>query len=350
MYAALSDEEHQQLVKVGKVATDGAKYKERGSDSSFGLRSREVARRQSLAVRVGQASRASPAALVGHAVPVDMGSRCDSAIAKAVQTGGENKMDLPAILSSARAVIREDTRIANLAHRQAAQQLAEWKSTRKNDVEASVWQAVPQLLACSSALEAIPNGLQTVMQLRHPTMTSSQCVAQIAAAQHSTNLAAGLDNQWSALHSPILHQDCEVIEETLPSRSRKRPPCYAVGVCLCGESGSRIADFRGKFYNALKLISKRGTVGRDALLKRLLVVKLSREEPAPDDSPWAQSARDCHEGEEGPSVIWWHISAHSLSPYESSFRQCAYVREDARGALIEVQLEVSSLLFKPYVF
>lgn len=169
----------------------------------------------------------------------------------------------------------------------------------------------------------------------------------VASAQRTSNLAKCLEEEWAQLHQPIMHHSCPAIEEADPTPV-SRPLCHTIGLCICGAAGAKLDRMRKGFYNSLKAQSRKGSLGRQLLEDRKLLVKLIGETLQVDESPWAAAMQDdsLDGADQGHLERWWHISSHSFAPYRSTARVCNFRSSSQRNGKEEICLEA---LAKPKI-
>jgi len=342
LYRALPDEEMQRLKKLGDKA------REQGAtslgSSSFGPRSRDIARRQAKQASLGAASQAivttgPPDGTAG----LSMGHMCDVAIREAWQPGRADTGSLPDVLRVARASLRGQLLAQRLPEKRAAEALTQWEAKQGAEVLQNVMDKLPRLGALATALQPQP-GQQPLMSLRIPLERSAAVAQAVHQAARRSNLGSCLQSQWQIVHKPILHDESEQIHEDAPPRA---PACRSLGMCTCGAEGRAMDQMRSKFYKLSKLAFPRQSSSRKLLQDKMVVAKIIPSGAAiEDDSPWAMALQD----EVGPAapqaattaVSFWHIGFTRFSPYGFSFRELTLQHEEHHESGLYYHFEAHS--------
>ena len=328
--------------EIGKAAAEQGRT---AGKSSFGPRTRDVTRQQSRRFLEGPGSSGAapePNALVA----CEVGPRCEVAITEALQHVDSNRVSLPEVLAVARSSLRKQTAIAQFAEKRDETALQQWLVQQQPQVLDEVAKLCPRLSPLRGALECLPSLGGFRVQVKHPLETSARIASWISSTASQSNLPKALDQQWLAMHKPIMHADCPEVPTAaeLPKRKPTRPPCHQVGFCLCGPAGRNRELLRHGFYTALKAVTKTGSPGRTALVDRMLVVKVERGpvDDGAEESPWEAIAASIGGSDVAPTTFeYWHVSTVSFNPYGMTFRPLRFLREELRGATSEHHLEVT---------
>ncbi|CAK0909909.1 unnamed protein product, partial [Prorocentrum cordatum] len=298
-YRELPEAELADLRVVGKHATeqwrDGANGTAVGS--SFGLRAKDVQRALHRQRLEGLASRA--VAIQSEAPVVDTAVLCDSAIASAVVGRSyAEEFDLKEISKSARATLRSELRALKKCDEDSFKCLTEWQRIQKIDAEKTLYETVPGLEICKESIDAVPNCRQHVYTVKHPCELSAASAAVVSNSTSTSNLNKYLEEFWTSLHKPIMHQECRPIGKA--PKAPIKPPCYTVG-------------------------------------SRKLFLHLVGESPL-EESPWRAA---CGEQSQPVLDVWWHISAHSLDPFRGTYRFLDFCSAEERSGVEEVLLKAT---------
>ena len=276
-----------------------------------------------------------------------MGSRCERAIVQARQTCGAHEASLPKLLSVARSCLQHDISSQRFFRRQLAEDLAKWASTKAPGIIEACLADIPRLKVLAGAVRALPCAAHACLEAQHPTAVSAAMAHKIVTSARQSNLGSCLLEQWGYLHEPILHEKSPPIIEQ-PAACAARPPCVALGMCVCSASGKQREIMRQRFHRALKTACPKKSYQLALLKRKQVVAKLTPGQPAaaPSCDVWSTAAA----AEIGAStatvnsVIYWHIAHTSFKPLECSMRELTLLQEERRPDGMQFLFEVNPII------
>lgn len=135
---------------------------------------------------------------------------------------------------------------------------------------------------------------------------ATQLVAYSKANASRTNLRPCVDAWWQGRHKFVLHKDCPPIQEN-PGEAVS--PCWAAGVCMCGDRGALLKRFCVGLLGHIKQVCRRGSSNFQDLRASQLYVLIEGRAPP--------TAAEGYAEEDPPQEVqFWHIAYMSASPYE----------------------------------
>lgn len=129
-------------------------------------------------------------------------------------------------------------------------------------------------------------------------------------------LGSCLDAYWASRHRPIFSGEWTgpelrgVAQETA---------CFKAGHCLCCTDGRRLYRFRNSFLRAMKSLTQKDTAERGLLMDGMLVWRL-RGRPRESFFGAQEDSEDSDPNNYLDTIVFWHVAAMSLSPYQPVFQ------------------------------
>ncbi|CAK0909668.1 unnamed protein product, partial [Prorocentrum cordatum] len=324
-YNALTPDEKQFYIDLAKGAQQQL-AKLRPGEGAFGFTSRAL-RRQQRSAQAAAAAERTQADEASGAGPDPMSRRRAAFSAVSLVMRRSDNRHLHELVASAKAEQRR--MLLEAGRRRAADQraLREWAATKgKALLEETVAQN-PVLQPFKQCLYPVPDVDDVVFELI-PTTTNA------------------LKVDFDSMSTPILHELSEPIVLDEKKKKIGPPPCHEVGICLCSGDGVLIWKMRNAYLAKLKVLYKAGPM-KSLLRQQSLVVRFDghREQLFTEMSDgWGDEFADLlGGGEVGPAHLemWFHIGAHSLNPYRSSFLALVVGEDPDRVAVVdgEIMLE-----------
>jgi len=245
-YTALSPEERAELVAVGKAAT---RSPNQGPGSSFGPRTRDVQRLQAVRAKEAVVTLA-PGRGLQQLQGRGFGEMCEFAINQAmVSCQGLSAVKM---LAAGRAVLRHAKALGDAPRARAEAQLQQWQAQHGHHACLLAGRLLPTLQPFVPHLLATPSNRELVVGLQPPLLGAASVVQAFVKKARQSNLGKSLELDWSGRCRPIMHSECEPIDEDKGGLARlSRAACFKVGICICGPN-KELGRLRQKFYQALK--------------------------------------------------------------------------------------------------
>ena len=315
-YAALSVEEKARHEQIGKAATLAGRRGQTGS--CFGSNTRQL--RRQVQIRKNAAHAAKPLSLEDTELATASSSNhVDRAIATALKD--PTAVNLKQMLTLARNTLRKERQVQRDRVHMYEDALHEWR----RGFEPKAWAAIANMSRRAQEFGFVAECMPTpAAGITMKLLTANSIVASIAkrvvAEARNNGLSRALDHDWREKHKPIMHKECPVIDEDAKGIISK-PPCWRLGLCICSEDGKLREKFRAAFYKVMKARFPMNSPNRPLVRSKHIIVML-RAVKAVDDNPWAVAAADMMQAQHEPSdhTLFWHIAAHSFSPFRSTFR------------------------------
>ena len=338
-YRELPSEELDRLKGMGDAARESRQAGAQGS-SSFGLTTREVQRQQQQLQKQTAVARFS-ASEARHADTI--GEKCDVAINKALATPA--RRTVAGIVADARAIVAHAGQASRQSEAEEQQHFAEWLATSGLAEVRKLAELHPDISRLAFALEGEPSALCNAVRMVHPTGSTASLFNAATVSSKRCNVAQGLNLDWDAKHRCIFHKECPPIPQE-KQQFAKVPACWELGFCACGPVGALLGLMRRKFHVQMKAAFKLKSLERELLSSKFIVAKLHLTKAEVND-PWAlASAHSQGLGSTGiDKAVFWHIGAHTFTPFQSTVRVLKYVKEQVVGGQLEVELSATLYLY-----
>lgn len=341
-YRDLSAEERAKYEHRGQLARESWQHAP-GGTSAFGPKTRDIQRQTAQRVKAMHVAAESQALVLpsGASLATTPFQRLESATSQALANPAATD------LSKALALIRASLRQHSLSERiraQKSQQLeVEWRERHQAKAIEKAQCVCPRLTQIGS-FAVLPSLASPVLRYLPASKEAASLAKQVAEASRKSNLNKALLDDWLAKHRPIMHQEAPPIVENAHGL-RAKPPCWKVGVCICDDRGKKAERFRSSFYGSLKSVGPRGSLFREQLGNKYIIVHLQGHRVA-EESVWGATVVEAHGQDrrvaDDKMTGYWHIAAHSFSPFQSTFRKLDFVRESQRAGIAELELKALS--------
>jgi len=185
------------------------------------------------------------------------------------------------------------TRAAQIEERSFAQ----WQSTEGERTRAAALQPL-------SIAPDIKRQLFPVSASLPPMCECRRCLSNVERLAHASSVHGArsivprlMDFDVAQKHAPIMHGACEPILDEVDNkaRSKRPPPCWKVGICICPPQNVLIFHMRQRFYAALRLVCRPRTPRRELLVGHELFARLEGRRDVPTD-PWEAAASELLHG------------------------------------------------------
>lgn len=336
-YQCITPDEKEELNRLGDAAREQSKLQSKSAGSNFGMKTRDVVHAQARRLRDATLRRLQ---LGGQA---DDGGDLAAIAQHSIQHAASSAEGLSISLQSARQVASWTSRKKKEQHEADCRQVTLWSDQVGAVVLADIIAAAPQLRCCCRELAALPSRMGHLLMFRQSAEGAAGIVKLVGLRHKHTNLGTIFDSYWQRLHMPNMQEDCAGIKLE-PKKRNPRPPCYVLGVCACSPDGMVSWKLRNRFLRTMKKQSQKGNDNLAMLQAKEIVVKLEGHREAAE-CPWATASLDADDATAATGahhVVYWHVGAHSFSPYRSTFkelRETTPPADEPNAAAHEIVLE-----------
>eukprot|EP00971_Amphidinium_carterae_P343586 6483415-Amphidinium_carterae.1 len=277
---------------VGRAATCAASSK-RGV-SAFGLKSRELQRKQIKAARAAMSER-----IMSLESTPQMQQLVDKAILPSFQ--------LAEAVSQARVLRKAEGHKQQQSREALSQSLHAWESSEGPTFKAALLAALPAFHLEKDNIKLIPTPFGAAGSWACLPSHKATLAAAWSSHSHETNLSSAFEKEWLQRHQSISLASASSVVEPAQSPSK----CQVHGLCLCSREGKALWTLRNRVLKILKTAFY-GKAQRDMLGSGNIVLLF---QSAGLETGAAQSSVPNSSG----TSAWLHIAAMYFSPYKPVF-------------------------------